>query len=216
MYKLLRSCSLIKEEIQRPKYNKLLEDKFIRSSDEANVDVAQYVSDVLDLMANNGATAFTMNQPWWHSSAVINIKIWWNHYPQPTCFPSIKNRLEHRWGWLCTIKTWSILQVFWLFSIAGAFSLSWAVEMFCYEVKRSLSKAFQWREWWYEGTSQHRWSACSILYVSCPRFFLTKLNFFRSFTLTQCSGHAVGKMGESWISLVWQGSLTSLFHWSHL
>lgn len=54
---------LIKEEIQRPKYNKLLEDKFIRSSDEANVDVAQYVSDVLDLMANNGATAFTMNQP---------------------------------------------------------------------------------------------------------------------------------------------------------
>lgn len=54
---------LIKEEIKRPKYNKLLEDKFIRSSDEANVDVAQYVSDVLDLMANNGATAFTMNQP---------------------------------------------------------------------------------------------------------------------------------------------------------
>jgi hypothetical protein len=60
---LFWSCSLIKEEIQRPKYNKLLEDKFIRSSDEANVDVAQYVSDVLDLMANNGATAFTMNQP---------------------------------------------------------------------------------------------------------------------------------------------------------
>ncbi|XP_021933323.1 dual specificity mitogen-activated protein kinase kinase 4 isoform X1 [Zootermopsis nevadensis] len=54
---------LIKEETQRPKYNKLLEDRFIRSSDEANVDVAQYVSDVLDLMANNGATAFTMNQP---------------------------------------------------------------------------------------------------------------------------------------------------------
>ncbi|PNF38928.1 Dual specificity mitogen-activated protein kinase kinase 4 [Cryptotermes secundus] len=54
---------LIKEETQRPKYNKLLEDKFIRSSDEANVDVAQYVSEVLDAMANNGATAFTMNQP---------------------------------------------------------------------------------------------------------------------------------------------------------
>jgi mitogen-activated protein kinase kinase 4 len=56
-------CSLIKEETQRPKYNRLLEDKFIRSSDEANVDVAQYVSEVLDAMANNGATAFTMNQP---------------------------------------------------------------------------------------------------------------------------------------------------------
>ncbi|XP_069691168.1 dual specificity mitogen-activated protein kinase kinase 4 isoform X4 [Periplaneta americana] len=54
---------LIKEETQRPKYNKLLEHTFIRSSDEANVDVAQYVSEVLDLMANNGATAFTMNQP---------------------------------------------------------------------------------------------------------------------------------------------------------
>ncbi|PSN32230.1 Dual specificity mitogen-activated protein kinase kinase 2 [Blattella germanica] len=54
---------LIKEETQRPKYNKLLEHNFIRSSDEANVDVAAYVSEVLDLMTNNGATAFTMNQP---------------------------------------------------------------------------------------------------------------------------------------------------------
>ena len=59
-------CSLIKEETQRPKYNKLLEHTFIRSSDEAYVDVAQYVSEILDLMANNGVTAFTMNQPWWH------------------------------------------------------------------------------------------------------------------------------------------------------
>lgn len=54
---------LIKEETQRPKYNKLLEHAFIRHSEEACVDVAHYVSDVLDNMANNGATMFTMNQP---------------------------------------------------------------------------------------------------------------------------------------------------------
>uniref|UniRef100_A0A1B6CQT0 mitogen-activated protein kinase kinase n=1 Tax=Clastoptera arizonana TaxID=38151 RepID=A0A1B6CQT0_9HEMI len=54
---------LIKEENQRPKYNKLLEHPFIRCSDEAKIDVAYYVSDVLDNMANNGATMFTMNQP---------------------------------------------------------------------------------------------------------------------------------------------------------
>ncbi|XP_067005047.1 dual specificity mitogen-activated protein kinase kinase 4 isoform X2 [Anabrus simplex] len=54
---------LIKEETQRPKYKQLLDDAFIRRSDEASVDVALYVSDILDNMANNGATMFTMNQP---------------------------------------------------------------------------------------------------------------------------------------------------------
>lgn len=56
-------CSLIKEETQWPKYNKLLEHAFIRHSEEACVDVVQYVSDVLDNMANNEAMMFTMNQP---------------------------------------------------------------------------------------------------------------------------------------------------------
>lgn len=55
--------SLIKEETQRPKYNKLLEHPFIRRSDDASIDVAAYVSGILDSMANNGITAFTMNQP---------------------------------------------------------------------------------------------------------------------------------------------------------
>lgn len=54
---------LIKEETQRPKYNKLLEHPFIRRSDEAVVDVALYVSNILDNMANNGAPIFTTNQP---------------------------------------------------------------------------------------------------------------------------------------------------------
>ncbi|GLH02942.1 Dual specificity mitogen-activated protein kinase kinase hemipterous [Gryllus bimaculatus] len=54
---------LIKEETQRPKYNKLLEHPFIRRSDEAVVDVAQYVKNILDNMANNGAPMFTTNQP---------------------------------------------------------------------------------------------------------------------------------------------------------
>ncbi|XP_046660034.1 dual specificity mitogen-activated protein kinase kinase 4 isoform X2 [Homalodisca vitripennis] len=54
---------LIKEELQRPKYNRLLEHPFICRSAESSVDVAQYVSEVLDQMADNGATMFTMNQP---------------------------------------------------------------------------------------------------------------------------------------------------------
>ncbi|XP_063234461.1 dual specificity mitogen-activated protein kinase kinase 4 isoform X2 [Bacillus rossius redtenbacheri] len=54
---------LIKEENQRPKYNKLLEHPFICNSDEASIDVAEYVSTVLDDMANNGDTAFTTNLP---------------------------------------------------------------------------------------------------------------------------------------------------------
>ncbi|OXU28232.1 hypothetical protein TSAR_009643 [Trichomalopsis sarcophagae] len=54
---------LIKEETQRPKYNKLLEHPFIRNSEEATIDVAAYIGGVLDNMANNGITPFTTNQP---------------------------------------------------------------------------------------------------------------------------------------------------------
>lgn len=62
VYVLLVS-SLIKEETQRPKYNKLLEHPFIRRAEEATIDVAAYISGVLDNMANNGVTPFTANQP---------------------------------------------------------------------------------------------------------------------------------------------------------
>ncbi|KAK0168812.1 hypothetical protein PV327_002579 [Microctonus hyperodae] len=54
---------LIKEEHQRPKYNKLLDHVFIRRSEEAQIDVAAYISGILDNMANNGVTPFTTNQP---------------------------------------------------------------------------------------------------------------------------------------------------------
>ncbi|XP_015117407.1 dual specificity mitogen-activated protein kinase kinase 4 isoform X1 [Diachasma alloeum] len=54
---------LIKEENQRPKYNKLLEHPFIRRSEESQVDVAAYIGGILDNMANNGVTPFTTNQP---------------------------------------------------------------------------------------------------------------------------------------------------------
>lgn len=56
-------CSLIKEELQRPKYNRLLEHPFIRRSASSNVDVARYVSEVLDKMAADGTTMFTTDQP---------------------------------------------------------------------------------------------------------------------------------------------------------
>jgi mitogen-activated protein kinase kinase 4 len=49
---------LIKEETQRPKYNKLLEHPFLRASDASNVDVAAYVNEVLDQMANNTRPSF--------------------------------------------------------------------------------------------------------------------------------------------------------------
>lgn len=55
--------SLIKEETQRPKYNRLLEHDFIKRSETERVDVAAYVCSVLDDMANNGITAFTTDQP---------------------------------------------------------------------------------------------------------------------------------------------------------
>lgn len=43
---------LIKDETQRPKYNKLLEDPFIMRSDSESVDVAGYVCQILDQMVN--------------------------------------------------------------------------------------------------------------------------------------------------------------------
>lgn len=53
---------LIKDELSRPKYNKLLQDPFIINAEKEEVDVASYVSDIMDEMANNGVSAFTTNQ----------------------------------------------------------------------------------------------------------------------------------------------------------
>lgn len=55
--------SLIKEENQRPKYNKLLVQKFIKQSDAESVDVASYISEIMDAMKNDGAFMYTMNDP---------------------------------------------------------------------------------------------------------------------------------------------------------
>lgn len=55
--------SLIKEETQRPKYNKLLEHPFIKESDEAKLDISLYIRKILDEMESCGANMFTMNQP---------------------------------------------------------------------------------------------------------------------------------------------------------
>lgn len=63
MFPFHRCFSLIKDERERPKYNKLLEHEFIKRSSAADVNVAAYVSSVLDDMENNGITAFTTNQP---------------------------------------------------------------------------------------------------------------------------------------------------------
>ncbi|KAL1130661.1 hypothetical protein AAG570_011903 [Ranatra chinensis] len=54
---------LIKEDTQRPKYNRLLDHPFIKKSAEANVDISQYVCEVLDNMVNSGANMFTMDIP---------------------------------------------------------------------------------------------------------------------------------------------------------
>lgn len=54
---------LMKDETLRPKYNKLLQHPFILSGDKEEVDVAAYVCDILDAMANNGISTFTTNQP---------------------------------------------------------------------------------------------------------------------------------------------------------
>ncbi|XP_076544373.1 dual specificity mitogen-activated protein kinase kinase 4 [Osmia lignaria lignaria] len=53
---------LIKEETQRPKYNKLLEHPFIRKAEEDTVDVSTYISGVLDNMTLRGLTPFTTNR----------------------------------------------------------------------------------------------------------------------------------------------------------
>lgn len=55
--------SLIKEETNRPKYSKLLQHHFIQRGERSHTDVAAYVCDILESMANNGITPFTTNQP---------------------------------------------------------------------------------------------------------------------------------------------------------
>lgn len=60
---MIVTYSLIKEELQRPKYNKLLRDPFITKAIGEEVDVAAYVCEILDEMANNGISFFTTNQP---------------------------------------------------------------------------------------------------------------------------------------------------------
>ncbi|KAL7288655.1 hypothetical protein TKK_0017386 [Trichogramma kaykai] len=54
---------LIKEENQRPKYNKLLEHEFIRNSENATIDVAGYIDKIMHQMDNYGVTPFTTDQP---------------------------------------------------------------------------------------------------------------------------------------------------------
>lgn len=53
--------SLTKAEFDRPKYNKLLQDEFILRARDEKVDVAAYVSEIMDEMTNNGISAFTTN-----------------------------------------------------------------------------------------------------------------------------------------------------------
>lgn len=52
---------LIKNEHQRPKYKQLLQDPFILRAQKEEVDVAAYVTEIMDEMANNGISAFTTN-----------------------------------------------------------------------------------------------------------------------------------------------------------
>ncbi|XP_017786916.1 PREDICTED: dual specificity mitogen-activated protein kinase kinase 4-like isoform X2 [Nicrophorus vespilloides] len=52
---------LIKDETKRPKYNKLMEMPFIQKANSTNIDVAEYVSKIMDEMTNNGVSAFTTN-----------------------------------------------------------------------------------------------------------------------------------------------------------
>lgn len=52
---------LIKDETERPKYNKLLEHPFIKRSDTETVDVASYVCHILDQMPNSGSHSFQSN-----------------------------------------------------------------------------------------------------------------------------------------------------------
>lgn len=58
----LTHFSLIKTENLRPKYKQLLQDPFILKAQKEEVDVAAYVTEIMDEMANNGISAFTTNQ----------------------------------------------------------------------------------------------------------------------------------------------------------
>lgn len=55
--------SLIKEETQRPKYNKLLEHPFIKGIDTSRAEVAAHVCEILEAMERNGVSPFTTDQP---------------------------------------------------------------------------------------------------------------------------------------------------------
>ncbi|XP_055612011.1 dual specificity mitogen-activated protein kinase kinase 2-like [Uranotaenia lowii] len=54
---------LIKDEKDRPKYGKLLQHAFIQRTENCLTDVAAYVGEILESMANNGITPFTTNLP---------------------------------------------------------------------------------------------------------------------------------------------------------
>uniref|UniRef100_A0A182UT57 mitogen-activated protein kinase kinase n=1 Tax=Anopheles merus TaxID=30066 RepID=A0A182UT57_ANOME len=54
---------LIKDERDRPKYGRLLQHPFIQQAEKSDTDVAAYVSEVLESMANNGITQFTTDLP---------------------------------------------------------------------------------------------------------------------------------------------------------
>lgn len=56
-------CSLIKEENQRPKYNRLLEHPFIKGIDQNRAEVAEHVCEILEAMERNGVSPFTTDQP---------------------------------------------------------------------------------------------------------------------------------------------------------
>lgn len=55
--------SLIKSEKSRPKYKQLLQDKFITRWQSEKVDVAAYVTEIMDEMDKNGFSGFTTNLP---------------------------------------------------------------------------------------------------------------------------------------------------------
>ncbi|KAJ8979412.1 hypothetical protein NQ317_015844 [Molorchus minor] len=55
------TADLIKPEHQRPKYKQLLQYPFILRAQKEDVDVAAYVTEIMDEMANNGISAFTTN-----------------------------------------------------------------------------------------------------------------------------------------------------------
>ncbi|XP_023290872.2 dual specificity mitogen-activated protein kinase kinase 4 [Lucilia cuprina] len=54
---------LIKNESERPKYDRLLQMPFILRGERSNTDVAEYVTDILEAMEQDGITQFTTNQP---------------------------------------------------------------------------------------------------------------------------------------------------------